>query len=166
MVNKILYRENLAVVTDTYLDGPQFGNCRMWHDDLLEYSANQKLLVVFPGHREGLVERRCLTNESDLKLAVTSGRPLAPTVVELDLILVSAEGLLFAGQQIESTAGARSIAVITHIAAWTIATVCATGKAIALEKTFVTVVARERGKSTLWTHRIREQLISPTMIAQ
>lgn len=69
------------------------------------------------------------------------------------LVLVSTEWLLVTCYQIEQASGRWSVAVIAHVAAWSIR---AAGKTFTLQQTFITVLTGKRRKSARRTHRVRK----------
>jgi len=83
---------------------------------------------------------------------------------------VGAERLLLAGKQVQLTPTGGSIGIIAHVSApWNafgkILIILGTGEASAL-KEIIVVAAWKGGKQATWCHRVDEELVGSSMIAQ
>jgi len=83
---------------------------------------------------------------------------------------VGTEGFLLAGEQVQLTPSRGTIGIVAHVAApghtlGQILIILGAGKASTLEEIIV-IPAREGGEQTTWRHRVDEELVGSSVVAQ
>lgn len=79
---------------------------------------------------------------------------------------MSAKGFLVSCYQIELSSSGGLVTVVAHVSAGSVCAVYSAGETVTTDQTIVAVVTREGRKSTPRTDRVREKLVSSSVVAQ